>query len=52
MEKILSNIVDAYWNTTIGGVHIHVYLTITVLALIIIYKPLKICYKFRKNWNQ
>ena len=49
MEKILSNIVDAFWNTTIGGVHIYVYLTITVLALIIIYKPLKICYKIQKE---
>lgn len=49
MEKILSNIVDAFLNTTIGGVHIYVYLTITVLALIIIYKPLKICYKIQKE---
>lgn len=49
MEKILSNIVDAYWNTTIGDVHIFVFLTITVIALIILYKPLKICYKIQKE---
>ena len=49
MEKILSNIVDAYWNTTIGDVRIFVYLTITVLALIILYKPLKLCYKIQKE---
>lgn len=49
MEKILSNIVDAYWNTTIGDVRIFVFLTIAVLALIILYKPLKICYKIQKE---
>lgn len=49
MEKILSNIVDAYWNTTIGDIRIFVILTITVLALIILYKPLKICYKIQKE---
>ena len=49
MEKILSNIVDAYWNTTIGDVRIFVYLTITVLALLILYKPLKLCYKIQKE---
>lgn len=49
MEKILSNIVDVYWNTTIGDVRIFVFLTITVIALIILYKPLKICYKIQKE---
>ena len=49
MEKILSNIVDAYWNTTIGDVRIFVFLTITVLALLILYKPLKLCYKIQKE---
>ena len=49
MEKISFNIVDIFCNTTIGGVHIFVYLTITVLALIILYKPLKKCYKIQKE---
>lgn len=49
MEKILSDIVDAYWNTTIGDVRIFVFLTIAVLALIILYKPLKKCYKIQKE---
>lgn len=49
MEKILSNIVDTYWNTTIGDVRIFVFLTIAVLALLILYKPLKLCYKIQKE---
>lgn len=49
MDKLSFNIVDIYCNTTIGGVHIFVYLTITVLALIILYKPLKLCYKIQKE---
>lgn len=40
---------DAYWNTTIGDVRIFVFLTITVLALLILYKPLKLCYKIQKE---
>lgn len=49
MEKILSNILDIYWNTTIGDVRIFVFLTIAVLALLILYKPLKLCYKIQKE---
>lgn len=49
MDKLLLNGVDAYWNTTIGDIRIFVILTITVLALIILYKPLKTCYKIQKE---